>query len=132
MPIAVTDAPYRPVPLDPPRKRWTRAEYEALAGIGLLEGRKYQLVEGELIDKTRKKRGPTISLTLLRIRIDRVFGPQFVDSETPIDVAPEDNPASEPEPDITQRSDSISRKKPVCTPAPASLSTGFWTSPNTA
>lgn len=30
----------------------------------------------------------------------KVFGQQFVNRESPIDIAPEDNPASEPEPDV--------------------------------
>jgi hypothetical protein len=30
----------------------------------------------------------------------RVFGESYVDPEAPIDVAPEDNPANEPEPDL--------------------------------
>ena len=33
MPIAVTTAPYRPVPLDAPRKRWTREDCAALEAM---------------------------------------------------------------------------------------------------
>jgi Uma2 family endonuclease len=57
------------------------------------------LVEGELISKMGKKRPHTITATLVADWLRRAFGAQFVNTETPVDVAPEDNPASEPEPD---------------------------------
>src|SRR5258708_37342288 len=101
MPFAVPDAPYRPVPVDPPRKRWTRAEYELLLGTELFEGGDYELVEGDLIERRGKKRGHTNSLVPLLVWLLQVFGPDRVNPETAIDVAPEDNPTSEPEPDGT-------------------------------
>ncbi|MDE3194952.1 MAG: Uma2 family endonuclease [Acidobacteriota bacterium] len=100
MPVVVTDTPYRPVPTDPPRKRWTRAEYRALAETGLFEGRSYELVEGELIDRMGKKRGHTLGLVPLFLWLVQIFGPDKVNPETSIDVAPDDNPTSEPEPDL--------------------------------
>ena len=48
MPTVVTDRPYRPVPLDPPRKRWTRAECAALETSGVWAQQKLELVDGEL------------------------------------------------------------------------------------
>lgn len=56
MPSAVTQEQYRSVPLDPPRKHWSRAGCEALEDAGLLRGERVELVEGELIDKMGKKR----------------------------------------------------------------------------
>jgi len=47
-----------------------------------------------------KGRPHTIALTLVRNWLMRVFGEQFVETEPSIDVAPEDNPTSEPEPGI--------------------------------
>jgi Uma2 family endonuclease len=100
MPTAFTDTPARPVPLVPPRKRWTRAECAALEASGLLEQEKLELVEGELISKMGKKRPHVNSLTLLLTRLAQIFGAQFVNPESPIDVAPEDNPTNEPQPDL--------------------------------
>ena len=100
MPIAVTAAPYRPVPLDVPRKRWTRAECDALGAAGLLDLERVELIEGELITKMGKKPPHVVTLALVADWMRRVFGEQFVLQEAPIDVAPEDNPANEPEPDV--------------------------------
>jgi hypothetical protein len=59
-----------------------------------------ELVVGELIDKMGKKRPHVNTLILVADWLTKVFGQQFVNRESPIDVAPEDNPASEPEPDV--------------------------------
>jgi Uma2 family endonuclease len=100
MPIPVTEAPYRPVPLDPPRKHWTRAECAALEASGLLTPQDLELVEGELITKMGKKRPHVNGVTFVMAWLVRIFGQEFVNTEAPIDVAPEDNPTNEPAPDI--------------------------------
>jgi Uma2 family endonuclease len=100
MPIAVTEMPYRPVPTDPLRKHWTRTECAALEAAGVLDQQRLELVEGELINKMGKKRPHVNALTFVLAWLVRVFGEEFVNPEAPIDVAPEDNPTNEPEPDI--------------------------------
>jgi Uma2 family endonuclease len=97
VPTAVTDIPAK---LDPPRKLWTRQEYDELYSSGLLNGQRTELIEGELIDKMGKKRPHVNSLTLLHAWLIEVFGARLVNPEAPIDVAPEDNPTNEPEPDL--------------------------------
>jgi Uma2 family endonuclease len=84
----------------PPRKRWTRAECALLQESGLWDGQHFELIEGELYNKLGKGRPHTIALTLIRNWLIRIFGAQFIETEPSIDVAPEDNPTSEPEPDI--------------------------------
>jgi Uma2 family endonuclease len=84
---------------DPPRKRWTRTEYESLSAAALNEER-LELVDGDLIDKMGKKRPHVIALNLIRGWLVETFGLLFVNSEAPIDVAPDDNPSNEPEPDL--------------------------------
>lgn len=108
MPTAVTDLPAQ---LDPPRKLWTRSEYDELSG--LLNGQRLELIEGELIDKMGKKRPHVISLTLLLGWLQEVFGAGRVNPEAPIDVAPEDNPSNEPEPDliVLRQDQSLFRKE---------------------
>ena len=100
MPVAVIEAPCQHAPLFPPRKLWTRDECAAIEPLGILDREKLELIEGELITKMPKKRPHSISHALLHLWLNRIFGGHFVHSETPIDVAPQDNPASEPEPDL--------------------------------
>ncbi len=70
MPTAVTELPVR---MEPPRKRWTRAECDALAESGVLECQKLELIEGELIDKMGKKRPHVNSVALLAKWLTDVF-----------------------------------------------------------
>lgn len=100
MPTAVTEAPYRPVPAEPARKRWTRTECNALETTGLLNDQKLELVDGELISKMGKNRPHVNALILVQGWLIRVFGWEFINPETPVDVAPEDNPTNEPQPNI--------------------------------
>jgi Uma2 family endonuclease len=97
MPTTVTDLPAQ---LDPPRKLWTRAEYEELCS-SVFDGQRLELIEGELINKMGKKPPHRNSVALLLEWLFGVFGAHFVLQEAPIDVAPEDNPSSEPEPDLS-------------------------------
>jgi Uma2 family endonuclease len=100
VPTFVTERPYRPVPTDPPRKRWTRTECAALEATGLWDQQRLELVDGELISKMGKKRPHVNALVAVQAWLVRTFGEQFVNPEAPIDVAPEDNPTNEPEPDL--------------------------------
>jgi len=65
-----------------------------------LDQQRVELVEGEPISKLRKKRPHVNALTLLQTWLVQVFGSRFVNAAAPIDVAPEDNPTNEPEPDL--------------------------------
>ena len=98
MPLAL--AAYLPASLDPPRKRWTRAECRALEASGLLEQERLELVGGELISRMGKNRPHVITIGLVVGWLIRVFGKEFVHQEAPIDVSPQDNPTNEPEPDL--------------------------------
>jgi Uma2 family endonuclease len=88
------------VPLDPPRKRWNRSECVALETSGLWDQQRLELIDGELISKMGKKRPHVNALVAVQAWLVRTFGEQFVNPEAPIDVAPEDNPTNEPEPDL--------------------------------
>jgi Uma2 family endonuclease len=59
-----------------------------------------ELIEGELISKMGKKRPHANGTSLLLEWLVGVFGFHHVQTESPIDVAPEDNPTNEPEPDL--------------------------------
>jgi Uma2 family endonuclease len=89
-----------PAQVDPPRKRWTRVEHEALYDSGVLNEQRLELVEGELVDKMGKNQPYVIALVLLQGWLVGVFGLHRVAPEAPIDVAPQDSPTNEPEPDL--------------------------------
>ena len=99
MPTVLNEAPAPAAPLYPPRKRWTRQEYAALEAAGL-DLERVELVEGELIIKMPKNRPHVNSATLLHEYFLDAFGRRVVNAEAPIDVAPQDNPTSEPVPDL--------------------------------
>jgi Uma2 family endonuclease len=100
MPIALTETPVAPPPPQPPRKRWTRSECIALEASGLWDQQRLELVQGELISKMGKNRPHINTLTMVQGWLIQIFGLRFVNPEAPVDVAPEDNPTNEPEPDV--------------------------------
>src|SRR5438552_1235938 len=59
-----------------------------------------ELIEGELIEKSVKQRPHVNTLSLLYAHLITIFGSHFVNPGAPIDVAPDDNPTNEPEPDL--------------------------------
>jgi Uma2 family endonuclease len=99
MPIFLIESPSAPPTPGPPRKRWTRAEFEALEKTGILDQQRVELIEGELISKMGDGRPHVIALSLICPWLADAFGRRFVNLAAPIDVAPEDNPTNEPEPD---------------------------------
>lgn len=99
MPVALTTLPEPPVPLSPPRKRWTRTECAQLASAGV-NTEKLELIEGDLIVKMPKNRPHVNGVVYLMFWLMDTFGRERVNQEAPIDVAPEDNPINEPEPDL--------------------------------
>src|SRR5690348_4213660 len=101
MPVDLGESVYNPpAPKFPPRKIWTREECQASECAGLWQGQHYELVEGELIDKMGKKRRHVRAARSVAHALEQIFRWDFIATEAPIDVAPEDNPASEPEPDL--------------------------------
>jgi Uma2 family endonuclease len=83
-----------------PRKVWTREEAHALVEMGFPNAEKWELINGELIDRMGKKRPHVIWQTIVHVWLQTTFGADRVESEAPSDVANKDNPQSEPEPDL--------------------------------
>jgi Uma2 family endonuclease len=100
MPTLVTDIPEIPLPLVPPRKRWTREQCAPLEASGLFEQEKLELVDGELISKMGKNRPHVKAFTWMQLWLLRTFGGQFVNAEAPIDVNPSECAWNEPQPDL--------------------------------
>ena len=84
----------------PPHKRWTRDECVVLEQTGLIDSDRYELIEGELIQKMGKNHPHMLTVLLLGAWLRSIFGETFVVQEPSIDLWPEDSPTSEPEPDM--------------------------------
>jgi Uma2 family endonuclease len=87
-------------PMDSSCSPWTRAECVTLEASWLWGQQRLELVHGDLISKAGQKRPHVNALVAVQAWLVRTFGVQFVNPAAPIDVAPEDNPTSEPEPDL--------------------------------
>jgi Uma2 family endonuclease len=85
---------------NPPRKRWTRAECERLESLGIFDQQRVELIDGELIDKLAKTRPEIDASSLVIGWLMPVFGTHRWNYAAPIDVAHEDNPRNQPEPDM--------------------------------
>ncbi len=88
-----------------PRKKWTRDECAQLGAI--LDLHEYELINGELIKKMGKNHPHIRTLVLLMEWLKSIFPARSVVQEIPIDVRPEDNPSSEPEPDVVVLTGSV-------------------------
>ena len=100
MPVeAISESELLAPPGYPRRKRWTRAECEALASTGMWNADKLELIEGDLIDRMKKRPHVTTMILVMKWLVE-VFGALYITPEAPINVAPEDNPTNEPEPDL--------------------------------
>jgi len=118
MPIAA-ETPEEVVVL--PHKLWTRDECVALERSGLLGMERYELIEGELVPQMAKNPPHTRALRLLILWLQTVFGGDFVLQEASIDLRPEDQPTSEPEPDALALTLSFLDLEPGERPGPDQL-----------
>jgi Uma2 family endonuclease len=87
-------------PVMPPRKRWTRQEIEIFERAGAMEGQHFELIEGDLINKMGKYLRHAMATRNVAHLLGIIFGWRLVLQETSMDVAPEDHPTSDPEPDV--------------------------------
>ncbi len=82
------------------RKRWTRSDCDFLERLGMLPNR-YELLDGEIIDKMGQNRPHAIAVTLIIKWLIAVFGGDFVQCQLPIEIADTDRPNYQPEPDAS-------------------------------
>ena len=68
---------------------------------GLFEGQRFELIEGDLIDKTRQNPPHASAVRFCKALLERIFGVERVDVQLPIEAGPADRELNEPEPDIT-------------------------------
>ena len=103
MPVAITLEELAAPPSTLRKKPWTRQDCEAVERTGTFEGKRYELIEGERIDKTGSNEPHAVFLQVIYEWLMQVFA-RRVRVQMPIDVSPEDNPTSEPQPDVHARS----------------------------
>jgi Uma2 family endonuclease len=89
-----------PTIIGPPRgKHVNRDEVHRLESLGLLTGR-YELIEGELVDKMGHNAPHAYVVRLMFLWIVRVLGGDRAQCQLPIEVAVDDQQLNEPLPDI--------------------------------
>lgn len=82
---------------DPAPFRWTREAYEKFAEEGRFDGRRVQLIEGEIVEMAARKRPHAISLIRTGDCLRTGFGPGFtIQMQVPLHLSD----GSAPEPDI--------------------------------
>ena len=78
--------------------RWTRDQCTELEKAGVLDYR-YELIEGEIVRMSQNMPHATLLAVVWQWALE-TFGRKCVVSQPSIDVSPDDNPTSEPMPDI--------------------------------
>lgn len=74
----------------PRHKRFTRREFDRLLKLGAFEGERYELIDGDLIDKMGQDPPHAYAVTLLLEFLARTFGFRRVRCQLPIEVADAD------------------------------------------
>ena len=83
---------------EPIVRRWTREEYYRMGEMGLFDGQRVELIDGEIIQMAPQKDVHSAVIGLAHKAIEQAFGPSYwVRMQLPLEL-PDD---SEPEPDIS-------------------------------
>lgn len=82
------------------RKRFTRIEVDRMQELGIFDGQRCELIDGELIDKMGQNPPHAYAIRRLFAWLIALFGPDRLLIQAPIEVRPGDSEWSLPEPDI--------------------------------
>jgi Uma2 family endonuclease len=85
---------------DPPRRRFSRSDVERMQAAGLFTGLRYELIQGDLIDKMSQNPPHAFCITRLNTLLGQIFGASRLRPQIPLEVAPGDQQWSLPEPDL--------------------------------
>lgn len=81
---------------EPRRVRWTTAQFQQMGDAGVFEGRRVQLIEGEILEMTAGT-PHVVALMLATHALRRAFGDEFLlRTQVPLNL----NELTDPEPDI--------------------------------
>jgi Uma2 family endonuclease len=84
----------------PARKRFTREEVDRLAETGVFAGQRYELIDGDLIDKMGQNPPHSSAIQLLLKCLAKFFEVDMIRVQHPMEGAPGDRERSLPEPDV--------------------------------
>jgi Uma2 family endonuclease len=99
MPVAIQQPPLSSGP-PLPRKRFTRSEVEQMLDAGLFAGQRFELIDGDLIDKMGQNPPHASAIQLCMVLLMKIFGAERVRVQLPIEAGPVDHERSVPEPDL--------------------------------
>jgi Uma2 family endonuclease len=92
-PLVSMDAP-------PPRKKFTRGQVDQMLEAGFFAGERYELINGDLIDKMGQNPPHAHAIRLLNALLTKIFGGERVQVQLPVEVSIADRELSIPEPDL--------------------------------
>jgi Uma2 family endonuclease len=98
MSAAILPAP--PANDEPRRKRFTRSEVDRMQELGFFEGQRYELIEGELIDKMGQNPPHAQAIRRVFARLLTLFSRELIQVQAPMECADVDRDRSLPEPDV--------------------------------
>lgn len=78
---------HRQLRIDPPRKRFRRDEVQKLADAGLLENARFELIDGDLIDKSGRRPAHASAMRALLEILAGAYGLGRVQTQLPMEVA---------------------------------------------
>jgi Uma2 family endonuclease len=82
------------------RVRFSRGDVERMLDAGILEGRRFELIEGELIDKMGQKPPHIYVIRAIQTWLASVFGVERLQVQSALEAAQSDREFSLPEPDL--------------------------------
>jgi Uma2 family endonuclease len=97
------------------RKRFTRQEVERLLDMGFFDGQRYELIDGELLDKMGQNPPHAEIIQNLTEILGRIFGNRLLRIQLPMEASGEDRDRSVPEPDVAvlrERKPEFKRRHP--------------------
>jgi Uma2 family endonuclease len=71
-----------------------------MLNAGLFAGQRFELIDGDLIDKMGQKPAHANGIRLCKALLVKIFGIELVEVQLPIEAGPADLERSEPEPDL--------------------------------
>jgi Uma2 family endonuclease len=91
-----------PISSDPPlpRKRFTRSEVDQMLDTGIFAGQRFELIDGELIDKIGQKPPHANAIQRCMTILLKLFSGELVRVQLPMEAGPADRERSVPEPDL--------------------------------
>ncbi len=100
MSAALIPADQAGVNWEPPRHKFTRKEAEQLVEAGILDGRRFELIDGDLIDKMGQKPLHAVIVQFALVALARLFDLKLIRIHGPMEAAPVERERSLPEPDV--------------------------------